>query len=260
MCDEDDSLNRRLFFDNVRDFQGHNPVNSEIEATINDATRSDRFALLNNGVTVVARDVNKVGARFRLNDYQIVNGCQTTHILYSNRGKLKPSIYLPLKLIVTTDAEVTNQIIQGTNRQTEVKLEAFESLAPFQKELEELYLTMGRGRGEPLYYERRSKQYEHLEIRRERIISLAVQVKCFLAMFLNEPHSTHRYYGELLSAYRNRLFIESHSPTPYYVSGLALATLERLFLNGKLPRSWRRDKYQLLMMYPAFRTSLTSRH
>ena len=249
VCDEDDSLNRRLFFDNVRDFQGHNPVNSEIEATINDATRSDRFALLNNGVTVVARDVNKVGARFRLNDYQIVNGCQTTHILYSNRGKLKPSIYLPLKLIVTTDAEVTNQIIQGTNRQTEVKLEAFESLAPFQKELEELYLTMGRGRGEPLYYERRSKQYEHLEIRRERIISLAVQVKCFLAMFLNEPHSTHRYYGELLSAYRNRLFIESHSPTPYYVSGLALATLERLFLNGKLPRSWRRDKYQLLMVY-----------
>ena len=249
VCDEDGSLNRRLFFDNVRDFQGHNSVNSEIEATINDATRSDRFALLNNGVTVVARDVNKVGARFRLNDYQIVNGCQTTHILYSNRGKLTPNISLPLKLIVTTDPEVTNQVIQGTNRQTEVKLEAFESLAPFQKKLEDLYLAMGRGRGEPLYYERRSKQYEHLEIRRDRIISLAVQVKCFLAMFLNEPHSTHRYYGELLSAYRSRLFHESHLPTPYYVSGLALATLERLFLNGNLPRSWRRDKYQLLMVY-----------
>ena len=249
VCDEDGSLNRRLFFDNVRDFQGHNPVNSEIEETIKDATQSDRFALLNNGVTVVARNVNKVGARFRLNDYQIVNGCQTTHILYSNRGMLTPSVYLPLKLIVTTDSDVTNQVIQGTNRQTEVKLEAFESLAPFQKKLEELYLAMGRDRGDPLYYERRSKQYEHLEIRRERIISLAVQVKCFLAMFMNEPHSTHRYYGELLSAYRNRLFSESHSPTSYYVSGLALATLERLFLNGSLPRSWRRDKHQLLMVY-----------
>jgi cold shock CspA family protein len=249
VCDDDGALNRRLFFDNVRDFQGHNPVNSEIEATVNDATRSDRFALLNNGVTVVARDVNKVGARFRLSDYQIVNGCQTTHILYQNRAKLTPSTFLPLKLIVTTDADVTNQVIQGTNRQTEVKLEAFESLAPFQKKLEELYVAMGRGRGEPLYYERRSKQYEHLEIRRERIISLAVQVKCFLAMFLNEPHSTHRYYGELLSAYRNRLFGESHSATPYYVSGLALATLERLFLNGRLPRTWRLDKYQLLMVH-----------
>lgn len=249
VCDEDGSLNRRLFFDNVRDFQGHNPVNREIEATVNDTTRSDRFALLNNGVTVVAQDANKVGARFRLNDYQIVNGCQTTHILYANRGRLTPSTYLPLKLIVTTDAEVTNQVIQGTNRQTEVKLEAFESLAPFQKKLEELYLAMGRDRVEPLYYERRSKQYEHLEIRRERIISLATQVKCFLAMFLNEPHSTHRYYGELLSAYRNRLFGESHSPTPYYASGLALVTLERLFLNGELPRSWRRDKYQVLMVY-----------
>ena len=104
VCDEDGSLNRRLFFDNVRDFQGHNPVNSEIEETVKDATQSDRFALLNNGVTVVARDVNKVGARFRLNDYQIVNGCQTTHILYSNRGMLTPSVYVPLKLIVTTDS------------------------------------------------------------------------------------------------------------------------------------------------------------
>ena len=249
VCDEDGSLNRRLFFDNVRDFQGNNPVNREIEATVNDVTRSDRFALLNNGVTVVARGVNKVGERFRLNDYQIVNGCQTTHILYSNRGRLTPSTYLPLKLIITTDADVTNQVIQGTNRQTEVKLEAFESLAPFQKKLEELYLAMGRNHEEPLYYERRSKQYDHLEIRRERIISLAAQVNCFLAMFLDEPHSTHRYYGELLNSYRNRLFRESHSPTPYYVSGLALATLEHLFLNGKLPRSWRRDKYQLLMVY-----------
>ncbi|HEX9119716.1 MAG TPA: hypothetical protein VF840_04195, partial [Terriglobales bacterium] len=34
ICDDDGALNRRLFFDNVRDFQGHNPVNSEIEATI----------------------------------------------------------------------------------------------------------------------------------------------------------------------------------------------------------------------------------
>ena len=213
VCDEDGSLNRRLFFDNVRDFQGNNPVNLEIEATVNDVTRSDRFALLNNGVTVVARGVNKVGERFRLNDYQIVNGCQTTHILCSNRERLTPSTYLPLKLIITTDADVTNQVIQGTNRQTEVKLEAFESLAPFQKKLEELYLAMGRNHEEPLYYERRSKQYHHLEIRHERIISLAAQVNCFLAMFLDEPHSTHRYYGELLNSYRNRLFRESHSPT-----------------------------------------------
>lgn len=249
ISDDDGFLNRRLFYDNVRDFQGHNEVNTEIEATIQDAARSDRFALLNNGVTVVASDVNKVGARFRLKDYQIVNGCQTSHILHINREQLTPNVYLPIKLIVTADSEVTNQVIQGTNRQTEVKLEAFESLAPFQKKLEELYLALGRGRGEPLYYERRSKQYDNLGIRRERIITLPAQIKCFVAMFLNEPQSTHRYYGELLSSYRNRIFSESHSPLPYYVSGFALASVERLFVEGVLPRTWKPRKFQLLMVY-----------
>jgi cold shock CspA family protein len=249
ISDDEGSLNRRLFYDNVRDFQGHNPVNREIQDTVQDAARNNRFALLNNGVTIVARDINKVGATFRLKDYQIVNGCQTSHILYLNRQYLTREIFLPLKLIVTTDIEVTNQIIQGTNRQTEVKLEAFESLAPFQKELEELYLALGRSRQEPLYYERRSKQYDHLGIRRDRIITLPTQVNCFLAMFLNEPHSTHRYYGELLSSYKHRLFSDSHSRLPYFVSGTALATLEHLIGQGQLPRNWRPMRFQLLMVF-----------
>jgi hypothetical protein len=222
LCDDEGILNRRLFYDNVRDFQGHNPVNTEIHETIVDATKNDRFALLNNGVTIVARDINKVGVKFKLMDYQIVNGCQTSHILYNNRSYLNDKIYLPLKLIVTDDNEVINQVIQGTNRQTEVKLEAFESLAPFQKKLEELYIAMARGRAKHLYYERRSKQYDHLSVGRERIVTLPSQIKCFVAMFLNEPHSTHRYYGELLRSYRNRLFSDSHLPITYYVAAAAL--------------------------------------
>jgi cold shock CspA family protein len=248
ICDDDGLLNRRLFYDNVRDFQGNNPVNLEIEQTLLDVSRNDRFALLNNGVTIVASEINKVGANFKLKDFQIVNGCQTSHILYRNRSQLTPTVFLPIKLIVTTDADVTNQVIQGTNRQTEVKLEAFESLAPFQKTLEELYNAMGRDAREPLLYERRSKQYEHLGLRREQIVTLAAQIKCFVATFLNEPQSTHRYYGELLTSYRPRLFNESHSPLPYFVSGAWLAALENLFNRGILPRKWRPWKYQLLMV------------
>jgi cold shock CspA family protein len=249
--DDKTTLNGRLFYDNVRDFQGHNPVNSEIKETITNSNTNDRFALLNNGVTIVARDVNKVGASFRLKDYQIVNGCQTSHLLFLNREYLNERVFLPLKLIVTADAEVTNQIIQGTNRQTEVKLEAFESLTPFQKKLEELYLAIGRNRPEPIYYERRSKQYDHLDVAKERIATLPTQISCFVAMFLNEPHSTHRYYGELLSSYRNRLFNEAHSPLPYFVAAVALATLERLFSRGRLPKLLKPLKYQLLMVFRA---------
>ena len=249
ICDDNGNLNRRLFYDNVRDFQGHNAVNQEIEETVNDIERNDRFALLNNGITIVARDKNNVGATFRLSDFQIVNGCQTSHVLYLNRERLTENVFLPIKLIVTGDPEVINQIIQGTNRQTEVKVEAFESLAPFQKELEEFYLAVGRNLQDPIYYERRSKQYEHLNIRRDRIITLATQVQCFVAMFLNEPQSTHRYYGELLKSYRNRLFSNSHFHMPYFLAGATLNKVEQMFAAGSLPRDLKKFKYQLLMVF-----------
>lgn len=249
VTDDEGELNKRIFCDNVRDFQGLNPVNLEIQATLQESQRSDRFALLNNGVTIVARDVNKVGTKFKLSDYQIVNGCQTSHVLFYNRASLTNHVWLPIKLIVTNDTEVTNQVIQGTNRQTEVKSEALESLQQFHRDLEEYYLASSKGKQQKLYYERRSKQYEYLQIPKHYIITLATQTKCFIAMFLNEPQSTHRYYGELLESYRGRMFQESHSPMPYFVSGLAFMAVAAMFAEAQLPRELRAFRFQLLMAF-----------
>jgi hypothetical protein len=64
---------------------------------------------------------------------------------------------------VTDDIDITNMVIKATNRQTEVKVEAFESLQPFHKQLEDFYNTFKDIK--PLYYERRSKQYDFLTIK-----------------------------------------------------------------------------------------------
>ncbi len=247
ICDSDGNLQRSLFYDNVRDFQGNNPVNLEIQTTLNQSDQRDKFVLLNNGVTIVAQSINKVGSNFKLVDFQIVNGCQTSHILYRNRDRLAGG-FLPVKIIVTGDTEVTNAITKGTNRQTEVKIEAFESLTPFQKELEEFYSTFGKDKKPKLYYERRSKQYETVSVNRQHVVTLPAQVNCFVAMFLNEPHSTHRYYGELLEANRSRMFLSNHSVFPYYLSGYALVRCERWLAQGNVDRSRRRFKYHLLML------------
>ena len=250
VCDDEGNLRRSIFYDNVRDFQGNNPVNREIAESINSPDQSDKFALLNNGITIVAKSINKVGDKFKLMDYQIVNGGQTSHVLYRNRDSLTNKVLLPIKLIVTNDVEVTNRIIKATNRQTEVKIEAFESLTPFQKTLEEFYSSFGKDKEPRLYYERRSKQYDNLPIKKNQIISLAAQVKCFLAMFLNEPHSTHRYYGELLKANRNRMFVGS--PHPYYISGYGLNRLERFFNENKIDHFYKKFRYQMLMLFRIF--------
>ncbi|PHM05836.1 hypothetical protein CK516_38060 [Nostoc sp. 'Peltigera malacea cyanobiont' DB3992] len=62
-------------YDNVRDFDVDNEVNREIEATIK-SDEHKSFVLYNNGITIVAEDINVVGDKMTVTDYQIVNGCQ----------------------------------------------------------------------------------------------------------------------------------------------------------------------------------------
>jgi cold shock CspA family protein len=180
-----------------------------------------------------------------------VNGCQTSHILYQNKSFLNDNIFLPLKIIVTSNSEVTNAIIKATNRQTVVNVEAFESVRNFHKQLEAFYTSFEIEHR--LYYERRSKQYDNEpKVKKNRIISLSTQIQSFISMFLLEPHSVHRYYGELLKVYREdkkQLFMDNHELFPYYISGYALNLLERFLNLAKIDSRYKKFKYHMLMLY-----------
>ncbi len=249
ICDADGNLQRTLFYDNIRDFQGDNPVNIEINETINNKAQNDRFVLLNNGITIVAKSLNIVGNKFKIKGYQIVNGCQTSHLLHRNKGKIDNTMYLPLKLIITDDIEVTNHITKATNRQTEVKLEAFYSLSTFHKTLEDFYAAFDEDKDQKLYYERRSKQYDFSPIQENQIVTMAAQIRSFVSMFLDEPHSTHRYYGELLKANESKIFLEGHSPYPYYISSYTLYILENFFNSNKIQGFYRKFRYHMALLF-----------
>lgn len=247
--DDDGELIKTIFYDNVRDFQGFNKVNSGIRNTIIEKKENDKFVLLNNGITIVAKSLNKVGSAFKLSEFQIVNGCQTSHVLHHLKNEITTNVFIPLKLIVTDHDDTINDIIKATNSQTEVKNEAFEILKPFHKKLEEFYLTFEKDENKRLYYERRSRQYFGSKSKNDKVIGLSSQIASFIAMFLNEPQSTQRYFGELLNAYSNRLFYENHSLYPYYTSSLALNVLEDFFKENKLNQTSKRYKYHLILMF-----------
>jgi len=250
---DDGDLNRDLFYDNVRDYQGYNPVNSEISHTLSDDTSRQNFPLLNNGVTIVARDLRRTGDTFTISDFQIVNGCQTTHIMFQNRESIGAETFVPIKLVATRNQQVVTEVIKATNRQTAVLPEALESLTPFHKDLEDFYegQEAPRNFSERIHYERRSKQYTLDNIDPKNIVSLTGQIKSFVAMFLNEPHSHPRYYGELLRSYEGRIFAPDHKPEPYYASGVALLTVEQWLASHSRYRSLRSYKHQMLMLLRA---------
>lgn len=65
ITDDEGEIRKALFYDNVRDFQGDVDVNEDIRRTLR-SPDSKRFCVLNNGVTVVARNLKTTGDRFTL--------------------------------------------------------------------------------------------------------------------------------------------------------------------------------------------------
>lgn len=247
ITDDADDLIQGIFYDNVRGYLGENPVNKEIIATVENPEKYIQFPILNNGITIVTRTMNSAGDKFKLSDYQIVNGCQTSHILYKCRDKIDKGMMIPIKIVNTTSPELVNSVIRSTNRQTQVLDEAFESLKEFHKQLQEYYETFeGEDR---LYYERRSHEFDNEKrFRRYNVITLPVQLQAYMSMFMEEPHSMHRYYGELLRANKNRIFQTNHQLIAYYTAAKTLHCVEKALNNGDIDMKWRYYRYHILLI------------
>ncbi|KWB90511.1 AIPR family protein [Burkholderia ubonensis] len=220
---ENGEINKGLFFENVRDFLGNNnAVNEEIAKTINNGDERDRFAILNNGVTVVAKSVTPSGDNFKLSQFQVVNGCQTSHVLFNNRETLTDDMYITVKLIETSDVDLSGKVIATTNSQSQVTKEAFATIRPYHRVLEDFFTAM-RSTGYRYYYERRPHQYDDRDdIKQQYIVSAPSLIKSFVSVALEEPHKVHYYYGTLLLEYnRNRqseLFSDDDYPGLYFAA------------------------------------------
>ena len=251
VSDDEGSL-LSVFEDNVRDFQGeNNDVNGGISKTLKNEG-SEIFSVLNNGVTIVASSISPTGNQFTITDYQIVNGCQTSNVLYNNRDSPNiNNVNIPIKLIATTDDDVKTRITLATNNQTPIKKEQLASLTQFQRSLEQYYNSFS---GESkIYYERRSKQYNSdNKVLKSRIITVPYQIKSFAGMFLNEPHNVTSYFGLIvkrLNEGKIQIFNNEHFPSPYYTSAFAYYKLETFFRKGLIDKSYRKVKFHILMLF-----------
>lgn len=245
---ENEEVLTSLFYDNVRHWQEWNPVNSEIRDTLSSLESARYFPLLNNGVTIVARRIQPTANKFLLEDYQVVNGCQTSYVLHECRARLGEDVMVPVRLIATIDDNIKNAIIKATNRQTQVTEDQLFALSDFPKKLEAYFPTF-EGK-KKLYYERRSRQYSGVAgIEKVRVINMTALVRAFAAIFRGLPHRTTRNYKALLRGVGTDIFNKDHRLEPYYVAAFAHYRLEFLFRNQSLPAELKPARYHLLLAY-----------
>lgn len=228
LTNDNGTLRRSLFNDNVRDYLGAGSVNREIEDTmINDP---ELFLLCNNGVTIVSSNFEPIKDDLvKIINPQIVNGCQTSNTLYKLRDKIEQDkLMLSVRVICTDDNDISNKVVRSTNRQNQVLEEAFETTKPFHQSIEKHFaFTTSPVK---IYYERRSKQYANDEsIYKTHIVNLRVLTHVFVAAILRRPHEAHRHEAKLLEIYgrdNRRIFCEDHDVEIYYYCALLYYRVE----------------------------------
>ncbi len=223
-------INKSIFFDNIRDYNPNSKINKEIISSLEDGEHRN-FVYRNNGITVVSKSIDRTGNNFTIDDFQIVNGCQTSNVIFHNRDNLE-GIYVPFRLIGTKDEEFIFSIISGTNKQNPVRDEQFWSLLPFMKNLEEF--SRNAPTDKRIFLERRENQYRSEAVERARIIQMQPFLKAATAGLLGAPHRAARNYKAEIGENIEDILGERDDVRPAYAIAFLHYRLEFMWRNQKI--------------------------
>ncbi len=248
LTNEEGNLRNNVFEENVRAFLGvENPINIEIAKTINSANGSSRFPVLNNGITIVSEDVRVQGNMLHLHNFQIVNGCQTSNVLFENKEIIDNELMINIKVVETTNEDVFSELVRATNSQTKVDETQFLSLRPISKRIEDYFNTYD-GQDGRLYFERRDKQYANNDFPNIRIFSLNIAAKAVCAMFLERPDLSFRYPKRMYELYTDEIFSEDIKEIVFYTASLALYRLYVLVAKADVQQNARKYKWHTILL------------
>ena len=177
-----------LFSSNVRASLGNTAVNKDIVSSIRDTKLHKAFPLFHNGITVLAKSVQHDDRNISVEDYYVVNGCQSLNALYTNRTHISGDLRILTKFIqVQVNSDLAELITTNSNNQNGVKARDFKSNHPIQSRLQNEFTK---------YY---SSQYtfevKRGEPGRDGIPISNEDAGLFMIAFdLMEPWTTHRKY------------------------------------------------------------------
>lgn len=241
---EDGNLRTQVFEENVRSFLGQdNAVNQSIAATLASESAS-RFPVLNNGITIVSPDIKLQGTTLHLTNYQIVNGCQTSNVLFENREMLN-DVMVNIKLVKTQLEDVFSDLVRATNSQSKVEDTQFLSLKPIVKRVEQYFNTY-EGADSRLYLERRDRQYVGQDIPATRIFTLHNAAKCVASMFCNRPELASRYTKQMYDELTDTIFSDDTKESIFYAACVTMYRFNLLVSNSTIPQNMKKLKWHML--------------
>lgn len=177
-----------IFEANIRDYYKRSDINSKIIETCSSNNESKFFWSYNNGLTMTCSKVEEIpNNKYRLHNFQIVNGCQTSNALYvalknkdyvaeinlkikegkelskeekeglaeKSRFQFNDDASVLLKIIETKNEDFIGRITETTNSQTPIKEFSLKANDDIQKLIEQYLIGHG------VFYERRVNFYKN---------------------------------------------------------------------------------------------------
>ncbi|HEU0209184.1 MAG TPA: AIPR family protein [Candidatus Binatia bacterium] len=184
----DGIANQALFAFNVRGPLGRTQVNKDIAVSVRDRSRHKMFPLFHNGITIIAKDVTNKKGTITINDYYVVNGCQSLSELHKNAMSVTDELRILVKIIkMDASSPLSEMVTTFSNNQNGVKPRDFKSNNPIQIRLQNEIATEF---GNEFYYEiKRGESSSGKTVITNENAGLHL-----LAFDLKRPWATHRKY------------------------------------------------------------------
>ena len=211
--DEEKNLMRALFDANVRDFLGENEVNEKIFEKLETIGEED-FWWFNNGITLVADKVDQKGKRLALNEPLLVNGLQTSNVIFSfmrdtdveasAKDDVRNKMVL-VKVIQTPNEAVRDEVIRATNNQSNIPKPYLRSMDRVHRNIDDHLKVFG------LFYERRKNQYRNAGKARAFVITVTEMGQALMSALLFRSSDARGRPNSLLKSEQDydRLFSEA---------------------------------------------------
>lgn len=193
LLEKEKQINKRIdsvFSDNIRGFLDYNRTNKKIRETL-EGNFAEYFPFLNNGITIIAEQV-KIPSNMQAGVYpvethnpMIVNGLQTTHVIYETYQKNPQQlegVYVLVRLYETAEPELVEKITDATNTQSPINFRDKISNKDFNRYAKALFELNGIG-----YLTKRGDTFENS-------LSLSLSESVHADMLLKLWYAT--YYGK----------------------------------------------------------------
>jgi len=248
----DENIKDKLFVENVRNFIGNTPVNNDIKKTLDDDTNRTYFPFLNNGLAIICDKMERhpvLQDTFTLVFPRIINGCQTTNILYRKYKENPDSlteVEVVAKVISTNNNDLKKKIIYAANNQNSITKD-LQSLNEFHEKIEQYFLGKEE-RSFHLFFERLRGQYSYVSPPYSKI-NIEGLSRLYISIFLRKPHEMKSNAISVIEQFQTegKIFNDITKIETYYYCGVLWYWFNHLLLNGNISMKSKTMDMHILM-------------